>query len=108
MSIERVRAYFRSLGRERDILEFTVSRATVDLPVQAVGVIPARLSTTLSLLVDDGCVLLGAAGDAKIDNPTYTAMFHTRAKMLTPEQPQELTGHAVGAVCASANPEGVR
>ena len=49
-----------------------------------------------------------AAGDAKIDNPKYKAMFHTKAKMLTPQQAQEMTGHAVGGVCPFANPEGVQ
>ena len=106
MSIERVRAYFQELGREGDILEFPVSSATVELAAQAVGVIPARIAKTLSFLVDDGCVLIVAAGDAKIDNPKYKAMFHTKAKMLTPEQAQEMTGHAVGGVCPFANPEG--
>ena len=99
MSIERVRAYFQELGREGDILEFPVSSATVELAAQAAGVIPARIAKTLSFLVDDGCVLIVAAGDAKIDNPKYKAMFHTKAKMLTPEQAQEMTGHAVGGVC---------
>ena len=77
-------------------------------PLRPWGVIPARIAKTLSFLVDDGCVLIVAAGDAKIDNPKYKAMFHTKAKMLTPEQAQELTGHAVGGVCPFANPEGVR
>ena len=99
MSIERVRAYFQELGREGDILEFPVSSATVELAAQAAGVIPARIAKTLSFLVDGGCVLIVAAGDAKIDNPKYKAMFHTKAKMLTPEQAQEMTGHAVGGVC---------
>ena len=58
--------------------------------------------------MDDGCVLIVAAGDAKIDNPKYKAMFHTKAKMLTPEQAREMTGHAVGGVCPFANPEGVK
>ena len=35
MSIERVRDYFRPLGREGDILEFPVSSATVELAAQA-------------------------------------------------------------------------
>ena len=108
MSIEKVKSYFRALGREGDILEFTVSSATVELAAQAVGVIPARIAKTLSFLVEDGCVLIVAAGDAKIDNPKYKAQFHTKAKMLTPEQAQEMTGHAVGGVCPFANPEGVR
>ena len=99
MSIERVRAHFRPLGREGDILEFPVSSATVELAAQAVGVIPARIAKTLSFLVDDRCVLIVVAGDAKIDNAKYKAQFHTKAKMLTPQQAQEMTGHAVGGVC---------
>ena len=108
MSIDKVREYFRPLGREQDILEFPVSSATVELAAQAVGVIPARIAKTLSFLVEDRCVLIVAAGDAKIDNPKYKAMFHTKAKMLTPQQAQEMTGHAVGGVCPFANPEGVQ
>ena len=107
MSIERVRDYFRPLGREGDILEFPVSSATVELAAQAVGVIPARNAKTLSFLVDGGCVLIVAAGDAKIDNPKYQAAFSCKAKMLTPEQALEWTGHAVGGVCPYAieNPQ---
>ena len=108
MSIEKVRDYFRPLGREGDILEFPVSSATVELAAQAVGVIPARIAKTLSFLVEEGCILIVTAGDAKIDNSKYKAMFHTKAKMLTPEQAQEMTGHAVGGVCPFGNPEGVR
>ena len=99
MSIERCRAYFRVLGREGDILEFPVSSATVELAAQAVGVEPARIAKTLSFLVEDRCVLIVAAGDAKIDNAKYKAQFHTKAKMLTPEQVLDFTGHAVGGVC---------
>ena len=84
MSIERVRDYFRPLGREGDILEFPVSSATVELAAQAVGVIPARIAKTLSFL-DGVCVLIVAAGDAKIDNSKYKGFFHTKAKMLTQE-----------------------
>ena len=73
MSIERVRAYFKELGREGDILEFPVSSATVELAAQAVGVIPARIAKTLSFLVDGKCVLIVAAGDAKVDNSKFKA-----------------------------------
>lgn len=108
MSIELVREYFRPLGREQDILEFEVSSATVELAAQAVGVIPARIAKTLSFLVDDGCVLIVAAGDAKIDNSKFKGLFHTKAKMLTAEQVTAFTGHAIGGVCPFGNPEGVR
>lgn len=107
MSIELVRAYFRPLGREQDILEFEVSSATVELAAQAVGVIPARIAKTLSFLVDGSCVLIVAAGDAKIDNAKFKGFFHTKAKMLSAEQVSQMTGHAIGGVCPFGNPEGV-
>ena len=108
MSIEKVRAFFRPLGREQDILEFPVSSATVELAAEAVGVIPARIAKTLSFLVEDSCVLIVAAGDTRIDNKKYKGFFHTKAKMLTPEQVSELTGHAIGGVCPFGNPSGVK
>ena len=103
-----MRAFFRAKGLEDRIREFDVSSATVELAAQAVGVIPARIAKTLSFLVNDGCVLIVAAGDAKIDNSKYKHFFHTKAKMLTQEQAREMTGHTVGGVCPFANPEGVR
>lgn len=99
MSIELVRAYFNSLGREDDILEFTVSSATVELAAHAVGCEPARIAKTLSFSVEGGCVLVVCAGDAKIDNSKFKAQFHTKATMLSPEQVLGFTGHAVGGVC---------
>ena len=102
MSIEAVREYFRPLGREQDILEFDVSSATVELAAHAVGVIPARIAKSLSFLVGDSCILLIAAGDAKVDNHKYKAQFGQKAKMLSPEQVVEFTGHAIGGVCPFA------
>ena len=102
MSIQRVRDYFRPLGREQDILEFETSSATVELAAQAVGVIPARIAKSLSFLTEEGCVLIIAAGDAKIDNSKYKGQFHTKAKMLSAEQVVEFTGHAIGGVCPFA------
>ena len=99
MSIEAVRTYFRALGREQDILEFPVSSATVELAAQAVGVIPARIAKTLSFSVEGGCVLIVCAGDVKIDNTKFKAMFHCKAKMLTADEVLAFTGHAVGGVC---------
>ena len=52
-------------------------------------------------------MLIGAAGDTKIDNPKYKAQFGTKAKMLTPEQAEILVGHAVGGVCPFAVQPGV-
>ena len=102
MSIENVRAYFRPLGREGDILEFEVSSATVELAAQAVGVIPARIAKSLSFLAEGSCVLIIAAGDARVDNAKFKARFHTKARMLTADQVVDFTGHAIGGVCPFA------
>lgn len=102
MSIEKVRAFFAQKGREGDILEFDLSSATVELAAQAVGCEPKRIAKTLSFAVDGGCVLVVCAGDAKVDNPRFKAQFHTKAKMLTPDEVVAFTGHAVGGVCPFA------
>lgn len=102
MSIEKVRAFFAQKGREKDILEFDVSSATVELAAQAVGCAPERIAKTLSFAAEEGCVLVVCAGDAKIDNAKFKAQFHTKAKMLTPDEVISFTGHAVGGVCPFA------
>ena len=108
MSIETVRLFLREKGFEDRIREFGVSSATVNLAAQAVGCEPARIAKTLSFLVDGRCVLIVAAGDAKIDNSKYKAQFHTKAKMLTHEEAHEWIGHDVGGVCPFALPEDVK
>ena len=107
MSIEKVRKYFSSLGIEDRILEFDVSSATVELAAKALNTEGKRIAKTLSFLVGERAVLVVAAGDAKIDNKKYKAFFHTKAKMLSPEQVTELIGHAVGGVCPFAVNDGV-
>lgn len=107
MSIALVREYFRPLGREKDIREFSQSSATVELAAQALGVEPARIAKTLSFQEGEGCLLIVAAGDARIDNPKFKAAFGCKAKMLAPEDALRLTGHAVGGVCPFAVPDTV-
>lgn len=103
MAIDKVREYFRQFGLEDKILEFDVSSATVDLAAQAVGVEGARICKTLSFKDrDGGCILIQAAGDARIDNRKFKDKFHLKAKMLTAEEVVEFTGHAIGGVCAFA------
>lgn len=107
MSIEKVRAFFREKGIEDRVQEFPVSSATVELAAQALGVEGKRIAKTLSFLVGDQCVLIVAAGDAKVDNSKYKAQFHTKAKMLPHDLVPEYVGHAVGGVCPFAVKEGV-
>ena len=107
MAIEKVKAYFRQFGMEGRVREFDVSSATVELAAQALDCQPCRIAKTLSFLADGHAILVVAAGDAKIDNPKYKAQFGAKAKMLTPQEAEELVGHAVGGVCPFAVNEGV-
>ena len=108
MSVDKVKEYLKQWNKDTAVREFDESSATVELAAHAVGVIPARIAKTLSFLAKDGnhALLIVAAGDAKIDNSKYKHLFGCKAKMLTPDQVVEFTGHAIGGVCPFANPEG--
>ena len=108
MSVELVRNYFMENNIEKEILEFPVSSATVELAAQAVGVEPARIAKTLSFYTKekDGAILILTAGDMKIDNSKFKHFFGMKAKMLAAEDVEPLTGHAIGGVCPFDNPEG--
>lgn len=109
MSIEKVRAYMRQFNIEDRIIESPTSSATVELAAQAAGCEPARIAKTLSFkLNDNSCVLIVAAGDAKVDNSKYKHFFGAKAKMLTAEEAVERIGHAVGGVCPFALPADVK
>lgn len=107
MSVEIVRKYFKENNIEKEILEFPVSSATVELAAQAVGVEPARIAKTLSFYTKekDAAILIVTAGDMKIDNSKFKHFFGMKAKMLTKEDVEPLTGHAIGGVCPFGNPE---
>ncbi len=107
MSIEKVREDLAGFGLADRVIEFTVSSATVALAAQALGCEEAHIAKTLSFLQDGKAVLIVMAGDARIDNPRYKLRFSQKAKMLTPDEAIEFTGHAVGGVCPFALPEGV-
>ena len=107
MSIEKVRGYFRALGIEEKIKEFSVSSATVALAAEALGVEEARIAKSLTFKIEDRTILIVAAGDAKVDNTRYKAAFGGKAKMLTAEEAVERVGHAVGGVCPFAVNQGV-
>ena len=108
MSIERARTHLRKYELEERIQEFEVSSATVELAAKALNIEGARIAKTLSYMVDGGAVLVVAAGDIRVDNRKFKDAFHTKAKMLTPEQATEMIGHAVGGVCPFGVNEGVK
>lgn len=100
MSFERVKAYLASRGITDRAQEFDISSATVPLAALAVGVEEARIAKTLSFRAPEGgAMLIVAAGDARVNNPAFKARFGVKARMLTAEEVEEETGHAVGGVC---------
>lgn len=107
MAIEKVREHFAKWGLQQKIQELSESSATVEMASQALGCEPERIAKTLSFLVNDGAILIVAAGDAKIDNSKYKAIFGTKAKMIAKEDVNELIGHDVGGVCPFGVNEGV-
>lgn len=107
MSIEKGRAYFRQFGMEDRVREFDVSSATVELAALALGVDGARIAKTLSFKKDDSCILILAAGDARVDNHKFKEKFHMKAKMLAPDEVLSLVGHPVGGVCPFGINDGI-
>lgn len=107
MSVAKVKEYLAGFGLAQRVREFSASSATVALAAQAVGVEPARIAKTLSFRSGEGCILLVAAGDRRVDNHKFKAEFGMKAAMLAPEDALRLTGHAVGGVCPFALPDGV-
>lgn len=108
MSIETVKNYLSRWNAADKIISFDVSSATVPLAAKALGVEEARIAKTLSFLVGDQCVLIVMAGDAKVDNGKFKGFFHTKAKMLSGDQVEPMTGHPVGGVCPFGVKEGVK
>jgi prolyl-tRNA editing enzyme YbaK/EbsC (Cys-tRNA(Pro) deacylase) len=102
MSIENVRRYFKTIGRDKQIIEFESTTATVNLAADALGVAPARICKTISFKGENGCILVQTAGDTKINNKKFKDAFGVKAKMLAHEDVLAYTGHKVGGVCAFA------
>ena len=107
MAIEKVRAYFEQFGIADRIKEFHESSATVELAAHTLCTEPCRIAKTLSFMLGDKAILIVTAGDAKIDNHKYKSFFGAKAKMLKPEEVNDLIGHGIGGVCPFGINDGV-
>lgn len=113
MPVAEVKEYLKAWGKDKDVMEFTASSATVALAAQALGVDEARIAKSLAFravpnavwdesAVNLPVIMVVCAGDAKIDNARFKQCFGIKAKMLAPEEALAATGHAVGGVCPFA------
>lgn len=110
--LEKVKQYLTAQGMAERIMEFSEpgASATVELAAQAVGCQPAHIAKSLAFLQpgpEAACLLVVAAGDAKVDNSRFKQEFGFKAKMVPIDQAEELIGHAVGGVCPFAVNPGV-
>ena len=107
MSLEKARKHLEKYGLADRIRLTKESSATVELAALAVGVEPGRIAKTLSFLIKGKPVLILAEGTARIDNRKFKDTFHTKAKMISADQVEELVGHAPGGVCPFGINEGI-
>ena len=105
MTIEKVKALLEKNGLLNRLHEFEQSTATVDLAAEALGVKPDQIAKTMSFYHGDGAVLIVTAGKRRVDNRKFKDAFGVKAKMLSPEDTERLTGNAPGGVCPFLVPE---
>lgn len=99
MSLQSVKDFFSALQLDLEIIELSVSTATVALAAEAHAVEPGQIAKTLAFKLNDGrSVLVVAKGDARIDNKKFKDTFG-KGKMLALDEVASITGHPVGGVC---------
>ena len=107
MSIERARKYFSDMGIEDRVREFEVSSATVEKAAEAVGCQPMRIAKSLSFMIKGVPTIVVVAGEARIDNRKFKDEFSAKAKMIDPNELEELVGHEMGGICPFGIKDGV-
>lgn len=108
MSIENARAHLAKYGKDKDIIEFSTSSATVKEAAADLNTEEGRIAKTMSFLLSDGPIVILAAGDGKIDNRKFKDRFHEKAKMISPDDVENTIGHPIGGVCPFGVKENVR
>lgn len=108
MGLEQARNWLRKYDLDDRITLLSESSATVELAAEAVGVESDMIAKTLSFMVKDDAVLILASGLSKVDNRKFKDKFHTKAKMISYDQVEEIIGHAPGGVCPFGVKDGVK
>ena len=98
MSVKTVREYLEPFGFSDRIIEFSQSSATVREAAEDLGTEEGRIAKSMSFLTASGPIIIVLAGDRKIDNRKFKDTFHEKARMIGPEDVEELTGHRNSAI----------
>ena len=107
MSVEKVREFLKPFGRDKDIIEFPSSSATVAEAAADLNTEEGRIAKSMSFMTASGPIVIVLAGDARIDNRKFKDTFHEKARMIGPDQVEEIIGHPVGGVCPFGVKDGV-
>ena len=99
MSIDSVKKQINVEKLNLQVIEMGTSTATVELAAKALNVEPARIAKTMALSLKDRDILIIAKGDVRIDNRKYKDYFKQKAKFISLDKVEEVTGHPVGGVC---------
>ena len=106
MSFEKAKADLEE-GLRDHVIVLNESSATVAEAAHALGVEPASIAKTLSVLQGEKPVLIVTEGTAKLDNHKYKSLFHIKAKMIPYDEVEAYVGHAPGGVCPFGINEGI-
>ena len=73
--------------------------STVEKAAESLGVTPGEIAKSMLFKLKDKYIMVVTAGDKRIDNKKFKETFKAKAKMASPEEVLEVTGHPVGGVC---------
>ncbi len=99
MGLLEVTNEFEKIGYKDKIIVLEEKTATVLEAANALHVEPDKIAKTLTFKADDSCLLIVVVGTRKIDNAKFKQTFGRKARMLSPDEALEFTGHAVGGIC---------
>ncbi len=107
MSLEKAKKYLKKYDKDKNIIEFTESSATVSDAAKTIGCREEEIGKTLSFLVNGTPIVVVVSGDARIDNKKFKEEFKVKSSMIPFDDVERLIGHAVGGVCPFGVNEGV-
>lgn len=108
MAIYKANNYLKQFDLDKNIMEFSISSATVKDAAIAVGCSEGEIAKSLTFLIDETPIMILAEGTAKIDNAKYKAEFHTKAKMIPFEDVERFISRVIGGVCTFGINDGVK
>jgi prolyl-tRNA editing enzyme YbaK/EbsC (Cys-tRNA(Pro) deacylase) len=104
--VERVSSYLRESGAEARILEFPEGTHTAQDAADAVGCELAQIVKSLVFVCGDGIVVALVPGDRRGDaDKIATAVAASSARVAKPQEVEDATGFAPGAVPPFPLPE---